>query len=217
MWSSGNVWTPETATNWSITYQVCLYDIGSGETSVLTDDGAGNLNPAIGGDLVAWQTWTPSTIKGYRISAAPLRHLPTTATRPSRPRSTAPGWRGTAARDSTTRCPPPKPPASPTCPPATTTSPRSKASASKGIMTGYGDGNFGPNDWLIHQQFAQMIDLTMGYAVTEEDLFDFTDKPPIVHLETFALSLSLRGGGRPQRRGRGLQRRHVQAALPGEA
>ena len=55
--------------------------------------------------------------------------------------------------------------------------------ASKGIMTGYGDGNFGPNDWLIHQQFAQMIDLTMGYAVTEQDLFDFTDKPPIVHLE----------------------------------
>ena len=41
-----------------------------------------------------------------------------------------------------------------------------------------------PSDWLIHQQFAQMIDLAMGYPVTEEDLFDFTDKPPIVHLET---------------------------------
>jgi hypothetical protein len=50
-------------------------------------------------------------------------------------------------------------------------------------MTGYGDGNFGPDDWLIHQQFAQMIDLTMGYPVTELDLYDFADNPPIVHLD----------------------------------
>ena len=37
VWSSGNVWTPDAGTNWSNTYQICLYDIGSGETSVLTE------------------------------------------------------------------------------------------------------------------------------------------------------------------------------------
>jgi hypothetical protein len=54
--------------------------------------------------------------------------------------------------------------------------------ATKGIVTGNGDGTFAPDDWIIHQQFAYMIDVAMGYAVTEEDLYDFTDQPPIVHL-----------------------------------
>ena len=51
-------------------------------------------------------------------------------------------------------------------------------------MTGYGDGNFGPNDWIIHQQFAQMIDLTMGYPVTEDQTSTTSPtQPPIVHLD----------------------------------
>ena len=83
VWSSGDIWTPDSARTWSTTYQVCLYDIGSAGTTVLTSDAAGNLNPDIGGDLVVWQTWTPSTIKGYSISSdSHLRHFPARRHRP---------------------------------------------------------------------------------------------------------------------------------------
>ena len=183
VWSSGNAWTPETATNWSTTYQVYLYDIGSGEASVLTNDAAGNLNPAIGGDLVAWQTWTPSTIKGYHISTgttSDISHHGDTAKSPEID-GTRVAWYG--SKGLYYAVPAAEATRFPDVPTGHHYLTAVEGVASKGIMTGYGDGNFGPNDWLIHQQFAQMIDLTMGYAVTEQDLFDFTDKPPIVHLE----------------------------------
>jgi hypothetical protein len=66
-------------------------------------------------------------------------------------------------------------------------------------MLGYGDGNFGPADWLIRQQLAQWICLTAGYPVGEADMYDFTDKPPIVHLTNslypyhYVSSAALRG------------------------
>jgi S-layer homology domain len=185
VWSSGNVWTPDTASSWSTTYQICLYDIGSGDTSVLTDNAGGNLKPAIEGDLVAWQTWTPSAVKGYRISSGETFAISSerggdTARSPEvdGTRVTWYGGKGlyyAVPASEATRFP--------DVPTGHHYLTAIEGVASQGIMTGYGDGNFGPNDWLIHQQFAQMAVLTMGYPVAEEDLFDFTDTPPIVHLE----------------------------------
>ncbi len=57
--------------------------------------------------------------------------------------------------------------------------------ASQGIITGYGDGNFGPNDWLIHQQFAQMIDRHHGLPGRPRMTPTTSPTPPpIVHLTT---------------------------------
>ncbi len=47
--------------------------------------------------------------------------------------------------------------------------------ASRGIINGYGNGDFGPNDAVTRQQFAKMIVLTGGYPVSEADICTFTD------------------------------------------
>jgi hypothetical protein len=47
--------------------------------------------------------------------------------------------------------------------------------ASKGIIGGYTNGNFGPNDLVMRQQFAKMAVLTGGYPVSEADVCTFVD------------------------------------------
>jgi N-acetylneuraminic acid mutarotase len=41
--------------------------------------------------------------------------------------------------------------------------------AERGIIGGYANGNFGPSNPVTRQQFAKMVDLTMGLAVQESD------------------------------------------------
>jgi len=185
VWSSGAVWTPDAGTNWSNTYQICVYDIGSDQTEVLTGDEAGNLNPAIEGDLIAWQTRTYPSIKGYRISSPAtfdIYSAPGDTARSPEIDGTRVAWYG--SKGLYYAVPTTEATRFPDVPTGHRYLTAIEGVVSQGIMTGYGDGNFGPNDWLIHQQFAQMIDLTMGYPVTEADLFDFADQPSIVHLET---------------------------------
>ncbi|MCJ7795334.1 MAG: S-layer homology domain-containing protein, partial [Thermoleophilia bacterium] len=47
--------------------------------------------------------------------------------------------------------------------------------ASRGIINGYTNGNFGPGDTVTRQQFAKMIVGTGGYSVSENDVCRFTD------------------------------------------
>ena len=47
--------------------------------------------------------------------------------------------------------------------------------ASRGIINGYGNGNFGPGDPVTRQQFAKMVVLTGGYPVSEANVCYFTD------------------------------------------
>lgn len=42
-------------------------------------------------------------------------------------------------------------------------------------MDGYGNGRFGPDDWVKRQQFAKMIVLAMGYPISEADVCPFDD------------------------------------------
>lgn len=182
VWSSGDVWTAETADSWTTTYQVCLYDIGSHGTQVLTGDLGGNLNPAIGGDLVVWQTWTPSTVKGYSISGGETFQISLSgdAIREPEVDGTRVAWWG--SKGLYYAVPAGEATMFPDVPEGHHYLEAIEAMATKDIVTGYGDGNFGPNDWLIHQQFAYMIDVTMGYPVSYDDAYDFTDQPPIVRL-----------------------------------
>jgi hypothetical protein len=47
--------------------------------------------------------------------------------------------------------------------------------ASQGVIGGYADGRFGPDDAVTRQQFAKMIVLAGGYAVSEADFCHFAD------------------------------------------
>jgi len=47
--------------------------------------------------------------------------------------------------------------------------------AGRGIIGGYTDGTFGPDDLVKRQHFAKMIVLTMGYKATENDWCPFPD------------------------------------------
>ncbi len=47
--------------------------------------------------------------------------------------------------------------------------------ANRGIIGGYGNGNFGPADLVKRQQFAKMIVLTVGITPTESDMCSFPD------------------------------------------
>jgi hypothetical protein len=50
--------------------------------------------------------------------------------------------------------------------------------AARQIVSGYGDGRFGPQDFVTRAQFAKMIVLGMGYPVTVQDHSTFKDTPP---------------------------------------
>jgi hypothetical protein len=45
----------------------------------------------------------------------------------------------------------------------------------RGIISGYGSGDFGPENPVTRQQFAKMIVLAAGYPVSESDLCGFVD------------------------------------------
>ena len=49
--------------------------------------------------------------------------------------------------------------------------------AGRGIISGYDNGRFGPNDLVMRQQFAKMIVLAMGFVPTAQDSYDFHDVP----------------------------------------
>ena len=174
----------ETATTWTTTYQVYLYDIGSGETSVLTDDAGGQPQPGHRrrpGGLADLDPLHHQGIQHLSGTTFDISHHGDTCREPEVDGTRVAWWGSKGLYYAVPAAEATRFPDVPTGHHYLTAI---EGVASKGIMTGYGDGNFGPNDWLIHQQFAQMIDVAMGYPVTEEDLYDFTDQPPIVHLET---------------------------------
>jgi hypothetical protein len=47
--------------------------------------------------------------------------------------------------------------------------------ASRGVVSGYTNGTFGPGDEIRRQQFAKMIVLAGGYSVSESDICPFAD------------------------------------------
>ncbi|HEY5528710.1 MAG TPA: S-layer homology domain-containing protein, partial [Thermoleophilia bacterium] len=49
------------------------------------------------------------------------------------------------------------------------------ALADKGVVSGYDNGNFGPNDLVTRQQFAKMIIRAVGYPVSTADQCGFGD------------------------------------------
>ncbi len=182
VWSSGDIWTPANANTWSTTYQIKLYDISGGSTSTITSNAGGNLNPSIDGDLVAWQTWTPSAVKGYEISSDTTFEVSKGGDIARSPEVDGGRIAWWGSKGLYYAVPASEATMFPDVPSGHHYLAAIEGVAGANIMRGYGDGNFGPEDWLIRQQFAEMICRTMGYPVSEADMYDFADKPPIVHL-----------------------------------
>jgi hypothetical protein len=181
VWSSGNVWVAG-IDPWP-SYQILLYDIATGSTTPLTNNIAGNLNPSIEGDIVAWQTKQPvgGTIMAHDLTT-------NTSVKVSAPGDTVGypdvggtgiAWFGTkglyyAVRGSeATRFP--------DVPADHPYAVAIEGMAERQIIEGYDNGFFGPGDLVTRQQFAKMIVLTMGYTVAETDAYDFADAASIAH------------------------------------
>lgn len=182
VWSAGDLWTPEDDDNWA-SYQIYLYDIASGETTQLTQDRAGNTAPAIEGDLVTWQTRSPSTVKALDLASGAVTQVSRTGDVAKAPDAdgTRIAWYG--ASGLYYAVPAAEATKFPDVPEGHHYLTAIEAVTDAGLMDGYGNGDFGPNDWVIRQQFAKMIVTALQLPVSETDLYDFTDKPAVVHLE----------------------------------
>ncbi len=182
VWTAGDVWPEGEDENWA-SYQIYVYDIDTGETTRLTNDRAGNTAPSLEDDLVVWQTRSPSAVKAYDLSAGSKTDVSKSGDVAKAPDidGSHVAWYGKSGLYYAV-------PASeatkfPDVPEGHHYLTAIEEVTALGLMDGYGNGHFGPNDWAIRQQFAKMIVLALELPVTEDDLYDFTDKPPVVHLE----------------------------------
>ena len=182
VWTSGDVWTAQAPDPWP-TYQVYVYDVATGVTTPLTNNIAGNLNPSIEGNLVAWQTKLPAggAIIAYDLTTDTAVQVSAQGDTVGYPDvdGTKIAWFGTKGlyyalpSSEATRFPD-----VPADYPYVTAI---EGMADRLIIEGYDNGSFGPGDPVTRQQFAKMIVLTMGFTVTENDTFTFADASAIVH------------------------------------
>lgn len=187
VWTSGDIWTSG-APNTPPTYQIQLYDIGTGITTPLTADTKGNVNPSVNADYVAWQTNNAPGIWCYNSTTSNTTKVSTVADTPQSPELSASGlaWLGTtrlyfaAPTDGAPRFP--------DVPTGHQYYAGIEDMAARGIIEGFSDGYFRPLDLALRQQFVKMIVLTMAeykpadYTATLSDMCTFADASTITHV-----------------------------------
>ncbi len=179
VWSQGDAWS-QGAPNPGLTYQIILYDIASGTTTALTNNVAGNLRPAIEGDLVAWETSQPSSIvvRDLTTDTNVVLAQQGDSVHSADVDGTTVVWYGTKGLYTAV-----SPEDATTFPDVLKTNPNYAAiegMAAKEIISGYTSGYFGPNDLVTRQQFAKMIVLTKGLTPTLNDAYNFVDSSSIL-------------------------------------
>ncbi len=180
VWTSGDIWTAGAPEPWP-TYQISLYDIATGSTAVLTNNVAGNFNPSIENGIVAWATKQPSAIMAYDLATMATSTVSQQGDTVSSPEvdGHSIAWYGAKGiyyailSSEATRFP--------DVPADHPYYAAIEGMAIQEVIEGYDNGNFGPSDLVTRQQFAKMIVLTMGYTVTESDVYTFADSSAIVH------------------------------------
>ncbi len=185
IWSQGDIWTasvPDT----SMTYQIQLYDIAAGTTTALTNNVAGNVNPSIKGQETAWETTNPSGIVSFNYVTSMKGQFSSPGGDTSKSPEVDDGgviWYG--AKGLYRAVPESAATPFPDVPADYVYATAINYIANNGIIQGYTNGSFGPNDLVTRQQFAKMILLTMAvnnpeqYTVTEDDEYKFTDSKSI--------------------------------------
>ena len=143
----------------------------SGEMLRYTADAGGRCELIVEGSWGLANTWPPV----YYSLVIKVTPGPTTTTTTTRPTTTTTTTATTTLPTTTTTT---------TAPPGSTFSdvptwhPYSaqiNAVAALGIVSGYGNGTFGPNSPVIRQQFAKMIVKTLGFEVTGYESCPFSD------------------------------------------
>jgi Tol biopolymer transport system component len=188
VWSSGDIWQAG-GTDRSSSYQIYAYNIDSGQTIQITNNVAGNFSPSIEGSTVAWETKQPNAIMTYDIASATIVQVSQVTVAGESVRSPdvdgdAIAWYSNkglfyAVRGSQATTFPDVPADHPYYTAI-------EGMAALKIIEGYQNGNFGPADPVIRQQFAKMIVLTMAvndptnFTTTTNDKFLFTDAPAMI-------------------------------------
>jgi len=186
VWSGGDIWTASAPNPWP-TYQIYLYDLAADTTFALTNNIAGNLNPSIEDDVVAWETKLPSAIMTYDCTLQTVVQVSQQGDTVHSPEvdGSRIAWYGNkglyfASRGSEATT-------FPDVPAEHHYATAIEGIASLKIIEGYEtSGNFGPNDLVTRQQFAKMIVLTMAisdpgrFTATLNDQFTFVDSAAIV-------------------------------------
>ena len=180
VWSSGDVWTLGALDPWP-SYQVNLYDVATGVTTPLTNNVAGNVNPSIESNVVAWQTTQPSAIMADDLTTMKAVQISGQGDTVRYPdvNGNSIAWLGT--KGLYYALPTSEATLFPDVPADYPYVTAIEGMADRKIIEGYDNGNFGPGDLVTRQQFAKMIVLTMGFTVTETDVFNFADASSIVH------------------------------------
>jgi hypothetical protein len=182
VWSQGDAWS-QGQPNPGLSYQIVMYDIAAGTTTALTNNVAGNLAPAIEGNLVAWETKQPSSIVVRDLTTdtnVVLSQQGDTVHSADVDGDTV-VWYG--SKGLYTAVSPANATRFPDVPKTHPNYAAIEGMATNKIISGYASGYFGPNDLVIRQQFAKMIVLTMGLTPTLSDLFSFTDSASILTVE----------------------------------
>lgn len=193
VWSSGDIPSP-IYYPWD-TYQILMYEISSGTTYPLTDNKLGNTDPSIGDNTVVWNQTDPSGIvvdfvfQGIEYRSDPTKTWKEWGKNPDVEDSSHFTYFDDQKKILNYAV----------CEPngvkfidVGDNDPYAKAInylASKQIVEGYSDGNFGINDPVTRQQFSKMILLTMAqynaqvYTPTLHDNCSFSDSASIEQKE----------------------------------
>ncbi len=188
VWASGNLWEQGGFDPWN-SYQINLYRIETGETFQLTNDVAGNFNPSIEGTTVAWETklpnaiWTYDVESGKKVQVSRVTQVGEVVRSPDVDGSTIAWYSNTGLFHAVRSSEATRFPDVPADHPYYTAI---EGMAEREIIQGYQNGNFGPADPVIRQQFAKMIVLTMAeydpvqFTPTTNDTFAFTDSDLLI-------------------------------------
>jgi hypothetical protein len=182
VWSSGQPWAPGAPDPWR-THQIHLYDITAGTDVTLTNNVAGNLNPAVQGDLIAWETKQPSSIMAYDVLAQKTIQIPIQSDVAHAPDIAPFGLVWYGDKGLYTAVPPESATRFPDVPSMYVYHEGIEGMAEAEIINGFVNGDFGPQFQVTRQQFAKMIVLTRGMTATLADEYSFTDGKTILHIE----------------------------------
>ena len=178
VWSSADPWVSGQPDPWRSS-QIHVYDIVAESDVALTDSVAGNILPAIRGELVAWETKVPSSIMAYDFASASYIKIPMPSDSAHAPDITPYGLVWYGSKGLYTAVWPEYATRFPDVPIMHVYLEGIEGMAEAGIIEGFTSGYFGPEKLVTRQQFAKMIVLATGLVATLEDEWPFTDKDDI--------------------------------------
>ena len=168
---------------WSALTGICTWTPAEGVLQIITNDEFKHVNAYVSDDRVVWQSESVEPSKNEIFTwtlASGTVQITNNNTAEYYPQVSGDRivWQGPRGSDGGydseifTATLLPEGPAFPDVPPTHPYRTAINGMASRGIVGGYANGNFGPDDLVMRQQFAKMIVGSLGLAAAEEDWED---------------------------------------------